>query len=58
MYKYSGEHKLFIYDNFAEFISWRKCHRKFGKKYLDSAMPCKATAYNVITKLNYMLSAG
>jgi hypothetical protein len=48
--KYNVEQKLFIYDTFVQCSSWRKCHRKFCRKYPDSTVPCKATIYNTVTE--------
>jgi hypothetical protein len=45
------EQKLFIYDILVQRSSWRKCRRKFHRKYPDSTVPCKAMIYNIVTKL-------
>jgi hypothetical protein len=31
--------------------SWRKCRRKLHMKYPDSTVLCKATIFNIVTKL-------
>jgi hypothetical protein len=49
--KYGVEQKLFIYDTFVQYSSWRKCHRNFRRQYPDSTMPFKATIYSIVTKL-------
>jgi hypothetical protein len=49
--KYNIEQKLFIYDTFVQRSSRRKCSREFRRKFSDSAIPCKVTIYNIITKL-------
>jgi hypothetical protein len=48
--KYNVEQRVFMYDTFVKYSSWRKCCRKFRRKYPDVTLPCKATIYNVIEK--------
>jgi hypothetical protein len=36
---------------FVQHSSWRKCHRKFSRKYADSTVACKAMIYNIVTNL-------
>lgn len=50
--KYSVEQRVFIYDNFVKYSSWRKCCRKFRRKYPDVTVPCKATIYNMVEKVH------
>jgi hypothetical protein len=49
--KYVVEQKIFIYDTFVQYSSWRKCQRKFHRKYTDSTVPRKTTIYNITRKL-------
>jgi hypothetical protein len=49
--KYVVEQKIFIYDTFVQHSSWRKCQRKFHRKYTDSTVPRKTTIYNITRKL-------
>jgi hypothetical protein len=49
--KYSVEQKLFIYCISVQHSSWRKCCRKFHRKYPDSTVLHKATIHNIVTKL-------
>jgi hypothetical protein len=48
----SVEQKLFIYDNFIQHPSGRKCQGNICRKHPDSTVPCKATMYNIKTNLH------
>jgi hypothetical protein len=50
--KCSVEQELFIYNTSVQCSLWRKCNRKFCKKYPDSIELCKAMLYNTVTKLH------
>jgi hypothetical protein len=50
------EQKLFIYDTSLHRSSWRKCRRKLRREYPGSTMPCKATIYDIVTKLRSTVS--
>jgi hypothetical protein len=50
--KYNVEQRVFMYDTFVKYSSWRKCCRKFRRKYPDVAVPCKATIYNMVEKVH------
>jgi hypothetical protein len=49
--KYSVEQRVFIYDTFVKHSSWRKCCRKFRRKYPDLTVPCKSTIYKIVKKV-------
>jgi hypothetical protein len=41
---------------FTKHSSWRKCRKKFRRKYPGNAEPCKATMQSIITKLRFTRS--
>jgi hypothetical protein len=42
----------YSYDTLVPCFSWRKCHRKFHRKYPDSTVPCKAMIHDIVTELH------
>lgn len=41
-----------MYDTFVKYSSWRKCCRKFHRKYPEVTVPCKATIYKMVGKVH------
>lgn len=50
--KYSVEQRVFMYDNYVKYSSWRKCCRKFRRKYPEVTVPCKSTIYKLVKKVH------
>jgi hypothetical protein len=39
--------RVYIFSTSAKYVSWKKCHRMFGKKYVMLTMPCERTVYRI-----------
>jgi hypothetical protein len=48
--RYSVGQRIFIYDTFMKRSSWKKCHRKFHRKYPNAAIPSKSMIYKLVAK--------
>ncbi|XP_069698769.1 uncharacterized protein [Periplaneta americana] len=49
--KYSLEQRVFIYDNFVKYKSWRTVISNFRQSFPDSPEPSKAMIYNLVKKV-------
>jgi hypothetical protein len=50
--KYSVQQRVFLYDIFLKLKSWRKCQRKFLRKFSESVVPSKAAIYRIMAKFH------
>ncbi|KAJ4438832.1 hypothetical protein ANN_14785, partial [Periplaneta americana] len=48
--KYRLQQRVFIYDNFVKYESWRKVVTNFRQSFPDSPEPAKVMIYNLVKK--------
>jgi transposase len=49
--KYNIQQRIFLYDSYVKYSSYKKCARKFGQKYPGFIVPSKSTIYRIVQKV-------
>ncbi|KDR16419.1 uncharacterized protein LOC110832618 [Zootermopsis nevadensis] len=49
---YSVQQRVFMYDSYVKYSSWKKCVQKFSQKYPGFTLPSKSTIYRIVRQVH------
>lgn len=49
---YSVQQRVFMYDSYVKYSSWKKCVQKFSRKYPGFTLPSKSTIYRIVRQVH------